>query len=513
MLKLLPDWLVVFIWFFLSLSIFYSGHLYSNDTVTKLESAGNFIEHGSFHIDGSKGAWGHTGRDEKIYPHFSIGSIIMMMPPVLLHKTLFIVSKRQLSPLVLGALTTGMNLLYSVLIGVLIFVLLMHCGQKKKNAFVFTNIIIFCTEIFPYSSSGWSEPAAFLWGLSGFVVLMTDRIIPGKPYTHTRWVIWSLCVGIASLIRIEYSLFFFIFIGVSALYDKKVSRRQITSFFVLCMMLSLHVLFNYYRYESYANFGYADGGSGTSGIITALMSKLMNMATILFSVHTLKDIYWLFLSFGKYHWFWVSPLLFLCLWIPFYRKRIPRQIWILFISAVVFLPVYIFLIDTFYWCCMSWCWAYRYFYVTFPYLLLPLVFLPLNEKPLNRLYPGLCITGLIIGLFVSVVNFHVVLEKLVLRYGFYETMWSNTTAFFWNAPFWTHVSLFPKQFINTMGLIVKGSNLPSWDVLRVEYLDIWPVGLCGAGVNSFVAFGLWLLLILVTVVFGLKIGKPRYIRA
>ncbi len=125
--------MIVFVWFFLGLSIFYSGHLYSNDTVSKLESASNFVEHGSFYIDGSKGAWGITGRDEKIYPHFSIGSIVMMVPPVLLYKILFVVTKEHLSPLALSALTTGMNLLYTAVIGALFFVLLINYGIQKKK--------------------------------------------------------------------------------------------------------------------------------------------------------------------------------------------------------------------------------------------------------------------------------------------------------------------------------------------------------------------------------------------
>ena len=59
---------------------------------------------------------------------------------------------------------------------------------------------------------------------------------------------------------------------------------------------------------------------------------------------------------------------------------------------------------------------------------------------------------------------------------------------------------------------MKGGNLPPWEVLRTDCLDIWPVGLCGAGVNSFFSFGLWFVLVITTTIFVIKIVWPKILK-
>jgi hypothetical protein len=87
-------------------------------------------------------------------------------------------------------------------------------------------------------------------------------------------------------------------------------------------------------------------------------------------------------------------------------------------------------------------------------------------------------------------------------------MWGNSNHIL-GAMIWSHIDLFPEQLINTVKLIFTGNNPWSWEVVRVRCLDIWPVGMCGAGINSIVSFGLWAINIGACILFGIKRVKPE----
>ena len=505
-MKSLPEWTIVFIWFTLTLTIFYSGHLYSNDTLSKVEAARSFIKKGSFDVDVSTGAWGTTGRCGRTYPNFSFGSVLIMGPPVLCYEALSVISNKSLPKYIRSILVTGCNLVYTSLIGVLIFLLLRNLGKTLKQSFIFANITVFTTEILQYSSTGWSEPAAFLWGLLGFLILFIRK--PGDPeqFSKKKWVLWAICAFVASLIRIEYITFFMFFLVIHLLHNKTQWKLYILPFVILCSVMVIHMGYNFYRFESIFNFGYfSQGAVKTTSMVAAGASSIMDVIRSFVSKGKFKTIYRTYISFGRAHWFWVSPLIALSPFVLYYRE-IPLLIKKIFSAACLQLLINIIAMGN-----NSWCWANRYLYTIFPYLLLPVFFFPLEKKNLSRIFRILCGTGLVISLFSTLVNTHYVQELLVNKYGYHKAMWEYTSHFF-TAPFWLHIKLFPRQFVNTLMLIVKGGNLPPWEVLRTDCLDIWPVGLCGAGVNSFFSFGLWFVLVITTTIFVIKIVWPKILK-
>ena len=503
-MKLLPEWAIVFIWFILSLMIFYSGHLYSNDTVSKIESARNVIKHGSFEVSGYNGAWGRVGRDGKTYPHFSIGSVLIMIPPVLIYETLSAISGKPLPKFVQSVLVSGFNLICTTLIGMLFFLLFKHLGKSSKRSFIYANIIIFTSEIWQYSSTGWSEPAALLWGLLGFAILIIGKSDPMRQPSNQKWVLWAMCALIASLIRLEYITFFIFFLFITFLYNKTQWKSYIPLLFIICTSMIIHMGFNFYRFESFFNFGYFGQVSNKSVSMAASgANSIMEIIYKFFPKNYLRTIYRIYISFGRVHWFWVSPLLILSPLVIFYKK-IPLLIKQVFIAACFQLCIITAIGSN------SWCWGNRYLYTTFPYLLLPVFFLPLEIKNLSRAFKIFSVVGFIISLFAVLVNTHYAQELLVGKYGYHKAMWESTSNFI-NAPFWLHVKLFPKMIVNTLSLMIKGNNLPPWELLRTNCLDIWPVGLCGAGINSFISFGLWFVLIITNTVFGIKIIKPTFL--
>lgn len=504
-MKSLPDWSIVFIWFFLSLSIFYSGHLYSNDTVAKVEAARSFIKRGSFDVDVSTGAWGTLGRGGQTYPNFSFGSIIMMVPPVLVYEALSLILGKTLPRYVQSILITGSNIIYTALIGMLMFILLLNLGKPKREAFLYANIMVFCSEMLQYSSTGWSEPAAFLCGLIGFVILFIGKSGVTEQFSKQKWVFWSICVFVASLIRMEYIAFFIFFLLLNLLYNKVQWKTYFLPFLIVSSSMLIHMGYNFYRFESMFNFGYFGREAGkNASMLAPITSSINDIIHRFISKGYFMSLFRTYISFGRVHWFWVSPLLALSPFVIYYRK-VPLLIKQILIAACLELLIIAALGNN------SWCWGNRYLYTTFPYLLLPVFFLPLEIKGISRIFKILSVIGLIISLFATLVNTHYVQELLVEKFGYHKSMWEYTSHFF-NAPFWIHVKLFPKQFYNTLLLTVKGSNLPPWEVLRTSCLDIWPVGMCGAGINSFISFGLWFVLIIATITFGLKIVKPKHIK-
>lgn len=504
-MKSLHENITVFIWLFLTLMIFYSGHLYSNDSLSKSESALNVISKGSFEVSGYHGAWGSPGRSGKNFPNFAIGSILAMVPATLCYKALSAITGTELPKHILSAFLTGGNILITALSGCLIFIFLVHFNLSKGKAFLFANITIFSTEMLQYSSTGWSEPAAFFWGLLGFVILSVKKESSADTKPLHIWVLWAACSFMASLIRLEYFVFFLFFLVVHFVNNREKWKEYLLPLCILSVVIVIHMGYNFYRFESIFNFGYIGQNiDKNTSVISSGASSVSDILQMFNPSKYIAPFYRNYVSFGRVHWFWVSPLLALCPLLLIYRQM-PSLLKQIFISACFYLVI-ITAVGT-----NSWCWGNRYLYIAFPFLMLPVFFFPFDKKNIHIIFKVLSITGLIISLLSTLINAHVVQEVLVKKYGYTDAMWNNTTHFF-SAPFWTHVKLFPEQLINTITLIGKGSNMPPWEVLRTEYLDIWPVGMCGAGINSFLSFGLWILLLVTTILFFMKRIKPRLLK-
>ncbi len=500
-LRNLPDWIIVCVWFILALLIFYSGHLYSNDTVSKIESARNLLTKDSFEVSGYHGAWGIPVESGKTYPHFSLGSILMMLPPVLVYEIVSQITGAPLPEFVQSVFVSGCNLLYTALSGSFIFILLFRLGKSKRDAFIFAAVAVFCSEMLQYSSTGWNEPAALCWGLLGFTILATGR---NKVSSVRPWILWAACSFFASLIRIEFIVFFLSFLFVDILQNKREWKRYILPLIIIGSVIFAHIWFNYYRFGSPFNFGYFGRSAGKSAsILVSGSSSIRDLFHRFFAGSYLITVYRTHISFGRVHWFWVCPLLLLLPPALFLRKFPPLILQMLIAAGIMQLVIVAMGAN-------SWCWANRYLYTTFLFLLLPVFYIPFENKKLFTAFKIMCIIGFAVSLLSTLVNYHHVQEILVNRYGYAKAMWDNSNTLF-SAPVWLHAELFPGQLVNTVRLIFAGNNLPEWESLRTECFDIWPVGMCGAGVNSFVAFGLWILLLSVVIFFIRCVVIPRYL--
>jgi hypothetical protein len=516
---------IAFLWFFLLLGVFYSGHLYSNDAVSKISSAQNLILHGSPYIDLSSGAWGLTGNRGRVFSHFSLGSVALMVPPVAIWLHASELTGNRLPAVTLGALVTGFTLLYSALIGALLYALLrtlLSAAQEKtstvagvagsrvdRKAFLFANIFIFATMLFPYAKTDWSEPAAFLFGLSGFAILFAQWHHRDHRAPLKIWVLWCICVAGASLIRMEYLLFFALFAAVDAVYRRGIKSHHLAAAGMALLVIFANSYYNYYRYDTFFNFGYVGQQNQSRGVLESVGGLAATAVSMLFNRDTPRYAWWFFLSFGKNCWFWAAPLLALSFLTFRYWKGLSRPVRMLFLAGVIYLPIHVYLINTASWCCTTWCWSFRYFYVTLPYLLLPIAFFPYEKKWLRTGLIVLTIAGASVSLVASLTNFHVILERQVDAKGFTETMWGKTNTLA-GAPFWSHTKQLCRQMPATISLAVKKQPDKDWDHLRLACLDIWPVGLSAAGASPWVAFALWLAWCAGVAAYGGWVIRPRW---
>ncbi|MBD3343681.1 MAG: hypothetical protein GF401_01310 [Chitinivibrionales bacterium] len=502
-MKKISPGVVVFIWFFLSLMIFYSGHLYSDDTLAKVESARSLIRKGTFAIDKESGAWGLPGRGGKIYPQYSLGAVLNCLVPAATYEIFNLLSGGRLPRFVLSALITLQNVFFTAGIGVIVFMILVRFGTEIRQAFLYANIMVFCTQILPYSSTGWSEPAALFWSMAGFYALVYKNGIKQKIVPSARWSIWALCAGMASLIRIEYILFFAIFLIVDLLKNRTGWKAHLQAFFILGGIFCFHFAFNYIRFESAFNFGYlapSAAKAAESSIISKGVSTGNEITSLFINSRRLNDYYHFFISFGKNHWFWVAPLLALSPLVFFFRKEVPERILGAFYAAFLYLP-FIKL--------NTWCWGHRYFYVIFPFLLLPLFFIVGSRTKVFRFsFYILALCGGIIAFFASAVNYHVVLEILVEKYGVTPALW-HKTATFTGAPFWYHVKIFFVQAPNTISLLLDPPSHISWGYCRQHCLDIWPVGLMAVGIPPLLSFSLYLSMMGSAAFAGIKLCRDK----
>lgn len=485
----------------LLLSLFFSGHLYSTDDASKLGSAINLIRDGTFEIYEFDGAWGIDGVSGKSYPIFPIGSILIMIPPVSIYKLAGYAVGQPLPHYFLSVLVTFMNLTITAVSGWLIFLLCTYCGKSVKESIIFSTVVLFSTALLPYSQTGWSEPSALLFALLGFILMavgMNKRIVSNKV-----WFFWSVCCSVAWLIRIELIAFFLFFVLVNIL-QKKISIKEVAVVMaVFSVAAFMHGWFNHYRFGSVFNFGYFGTTVSDSNFVnvTAANSFTIEFVSRYAPVKYASNFVRIYLSFGRLHWFWLSPLIGMIPVIIYFKKEIPPFIKNIFSAALIYMLILPGLGTN------SWCWANRYMYTIFTFLIIPLLFIWKKNRGLKNAFSILAIAGTCISVMGSIVNYHVVLEDIVEKYGFRYTMRYYTETFF-TAPFWHHLYSFPSQFTNTVALAFKGNKLPPWSELRSTCLDIWPVGLCGAGVNSFISFGLYFLLLAGTILYIKQVIQP-----
>lgn len=488
----------MFLWLVVTLSVFFSGHLYSNDSLTKIHSMRNFLGTGSFRVSSVR-TWGHTGRDGIYYPQFSLGSILNTAPSVATFRFAEVVTGTKLPQELLGALVVYQNVLYTALIGVCMFLLMLVSGLPSFSAFLWSSAIVFGSQILPYSSTAWSEPGAFFFGATAFL-LWTFFQRNGK--SRIAWFAWSVAALAASLIRIEYVAFFLLFALVVTIRKKRMPAGIHYSGPAGIVLLIGHLGFNLYRFGSFSNTGYIDMSAGHSNRLSQIISSALSIETIGYA--------WSFLvSFGKVHWFWVSPLLVLVPLIFIHRKTVPDGIRSLFYASLLFMPLHILLIGTAKEACTSWCWGFRYFYTTFPFLLIPIGFIYPCFGRWRKALPILVGLSITMSIVPSLTNFHLVLEHDIARHGFDSVMWERIHVP-WHAPFFDHFHLLLQQIGPTIDLALGRTLEPSWELLRTQCLDIWPVGFAAMGFDPRLGFLLWALNVVAAVGVGIIVLRSTF---
>jgi hypothetical protein len=470
----LPFEAVAGVWFVAVLAVFWSGHLYSDDATSKIDAVTIMIERAAR----AAGAPHDTAR-AAIKPRspFSIGSALLMGPPVALYRAASAARGRPLPRYALSALITAGNLLLTAGIGVMMLIALRRAGMSRGWALAHSLTLMCATQLLVYSSTGWSEPPALAIGFAG--VAMTGAI--GQPALRPRrWIVFGLCAALATLIRMEYA-FFFSFIALVSAWRMRDIRPVAVIALSMAAAMAGHLWYNEFRYGAWMNFGYFGQSANGRGWV----DSVSDVAGRFFSPVYTRTAWRTFFSFGRLHWFWAAPPLALVFAALRRRPATPA----LFRDAAWAAALTLMVTPAF--GSNSWCWGNRYLYTLLPFLLAPVFFLPYTTARLTGAYAALAGAGALIASMGSLVNSHVVQEKLVARYGYETAMWEATSAF-WEAPFWLHLAAFPRLALNTARLAVGAFPDARWATVRTECLDIWPAGLAAAGAPPRLAFGAWL---------------------
>jgi len=494
----IPDWVFIGIFFFLAASLFYRGHLYSKDTSSKFQSALQFVKQGTLSIEITDKAWGFTGKGGRLFPPFPIGSILSMLPPAIITQFSSLIAGRELSETFFPSIMiTGMHLLYTTGFLTLWFIFICRQGISEQRAFFFSTALLFSTQLLHYSSSGWSEIPALFWGTL-FITIFTAIPPLEKPQNLTNKKLWFtlffqqlknsftilfsknhtkqqkrfLIIGafsliFASIIRMEYIVFFYIFLFLQMRYSPR--KRSVAFLFILALSLApiIHLAYNQYRFGSMFSFGYFTKNTYHSNFTQGILS-LKHIEGRFFSLSYVKHFYSMFLSFGRVHLFWSSPLVLLLPLFLRYRRCLPAQSKILFYSSLLSLLLLPVLGPN------SWCWGNRYFLIIMPYLLLPVFFMYNQNRPYTVAFVILLSMGTIISVLGTIVNYHVVLERLVAQQGYEDGLFTHINSFY-HAPFWAHLYLFGEKLLATTSLFTMSSA--SWLYIRSHCLDIWPVNM------------------------------------
>lgn len=468
---------LIFFWFVLSLFILFSGHRYSSDSTSKFESARAFMTTGSFNLSDSENGWGRKDSEGNEFTYFTFGSVLLMFPPAICIELLHLISGKTIPEEISSFCITFQNLIITALIGLLLFKLFRIYNFSYKQSFYYSTIIVFGSQILQYSSTGWSEPGAFLFSLAGFYYINKDS---GK------WILLSVFFALVILIRIEFAIYAIVFISLSVLKNNLKVKMLIKMFISFGLILSLQLIFNYIRYHNVLDFGYFSftGSTSKAGYSLSLFARYI------------RSFFYSYLSFGRLHFFWVSPLILLNILIPFHWNGIPQKIKIAYISSLITLLIIPFAGYN------SWCWGNRYIYLYFPYLLITIFFI--KNITLKIYFRILLIFALIINALSTLVNSHVVQEILANRYGAAKSI-ELSAANFTKTTFLYHIKLFPDNLISTFKLLISMPDNKTWEWFRYNCLDIWPVGLSAFSQNPYIPFLLWITVILLTIIYYKKV--------
>lgn len=469
--------ILIFFWFVLALSILFSGHRYSSDSTSKFESARAFITTGSFNLSESENGWGRKDSAGNVFTYFTFGSVLLMFPPAICVELLHLMLGRSIPEEVSSFFITFQNLIITGFIGLLLFKLFKISSFSSSQSFYYSTIIIFGSQILQYSSTGWSEPGALLFCLSGVYIINKDS---------DKWLLLALFFALAILIRIEFIIYSTVFIILNILSKNLKTKELIKIFVVFVLILSLQLIFNYLRYQHVLDFGYFSfiGGTSKAGHSLSLFERYI------------RSFYYSYISFGRLHFFWVSPLILLNLLIPFHWHEIPHKIKITYIASLISLLIIPLAGYN------SWCWGNRYLYLYTPYLLITVFFIKgISSKIYFRI---LLIFALMINSLSTLINYHIVQEILVKKYGSVESI-ELSASNFTKTTFIYHLKLFPDNVLSTFKLLISMPENKSWEWFRFNCLDIWPVGLSVFSRNTYVPFLLWIAIIFLTVIYYKKV--------
>lgn len=347
------------------------GHFYASDDQQKFEALRTLMTEGSWTWPGG---WG-TGQAGQPVSWFSLGASLVMLPGFLLGAVLSGASPQFSADDWQRGVIAFQNCVISASLLAISYLGARRLNFAPRTALTGAIVLGFCTIIWPYAKTSWSEPAATLALFAGALSLCEHVGHARASTLRGAWLAGAL-MAIACLIRTEYLIAvtgMLIAAFSIARHRPNVSVKTWQAIgWPLLAALAIHAGYEWVRH----------------GSPLAFPNYWMPQAALTQprAWRACENLYLALLSPNQ-GFFWYSPplLLALCGW-PRFRQRLPDVAWIwwggLFPLALFYLVG---------WGTSTWAWGLRYGYVFVPFLLMPV--LSWYETGRNRLAKALLVAG------------------------------------------------------------------------------------------------------------------------
>lgn len=461
-----------------------SGHTYSPDEETMLETARQLVTHGSWAIPSSHALVEVPGAGGKIYSQYGPGQAFAAVPWVgvgLLVGNLF-PKNEQGFPLRL--ILASYNALIAAGIAGLLAAWGMLLGYSKKASLFLGATLAFCTFLWPHSRTFFSEPLTALLLLGSFYLMARTRY---APHEQSRWtgvqaqmLLSGALFAFALATKIQYVVAlpaFLVYLFYITFHSRPTRQTFQHSLLILSwgvgLVLGLLLLLAY----NFAAFG--------NPLLTGYGTDLK--AT--FKTPLGEGVYGLLLSPGKGLLWYALPVLIAIagVW-RFARRFLAETVFILVLGVSI---VTLFALYTFW--AGDGSWGPRYLIPLLPFLLLPA--LPIFEAATRPTPHPLRVTHYALALVLSL-GFFVNLMGVLVNFDTYINMgYSDDDRHFSLAasPILGHIGLldtrtqlvgvslgvvadslsFKGGFSYSEGDKTKGELLPRWTTGQGT-IQLWP---------------------------------------
>lgn len=179
-----PNWAVGLLLFVLGIYVLtMSGHTYSPDEETMLETSRSLVEQGSWAIPASGSLVQVEGVDGRMYSQYGPGQSLAAVPWVAVGTLIGSFFPKDQSGFPLRLILGSYNALIAAGIVALFAALGVALGYSRRASLIGAFALGFCTYLSPHSRTFFSEPLTALAIFGSFYLLARDRLAPanGKP--------------------------------------------------------------------------------------------------------------------------------------------------------------------------------------------------------------------------------------------------------------------------------------------------------------------------------------------